>query len=87
MRKSQCVDVRGKEERLKFIEKLEANGYEIDTTPFDRNEIINGVLPIVVDFNNKKISMMGNVTTAAAAASCGIVMKQAEFEKILHLDL
>lgn len=83
MREQQFVDIRNKEERQKFIEKLETNGYEIDTTIFSRNDILCGIFPIVVNINNKKISMLGNVTTAAAAVSSGVLITKEEFEKLM----
>lgn len=86
MREQQFVDIGNKEERQKFIEKLETNGYEIDTTIFSKDDIICGIFPIVVNLNNKKISMLGNVTTAAAAVSSGVLITQAEFEKNINLN-
>ena len=86
MRERQCVNVQGKIERQKFIEMLESKGYTIDDTIFSRNKIICNIFPIIVDIKNKKISMMGNITTSAAAVSCGIVMSKKEFEILMNYD-
>ena len=48
------VDIRNKEERKDFIENLETKGYIIDKTFFNRDDIIGGIFPLVVDLTNKK---------------------------------
>ena len=83
MREEYYVDIRNKEERQKFIEELESNGYIIDNTIFSREDIICKVFPIIVDKNNKKISTMGNTTTAAGAASCGLLISKEECLKMI----
>ena len=74
MIEEQYVDIRNKEERKDFIENLETKGYKIDKIFFDRNNIINGIFPLIIDLTNKKINMMGNVTTSAAAISSGVLI-------------
>ena len=81
MREQQGVDIRNKEERQKFIDKLENKGYIVDETLFSRNDIISGIFPIIVDLKNKKISMMGNVTTSACAVQSKVLISQEEFWK------
>lgn len=70
------VDIRNKEERKDFIENLETKGYIIDKTFFNRNDIIGGIFPLVIDLTNKKINMMGNVTTSAVAVSSGVLINK-----------
>ena len=50
------VDIRNKEERKDFIENLETKGYIIDKTFFNKNDIIGGIFPLVIDLTNKKIN-------------------------------
>ena len=47
------VDIRNKEERKDFIENLETKGYIIDKTFFNRDDIIGGIFPLVVDLTSK----------------------------------
>ena len=77
------VDIRNKEERKDFIENLETKGYIIDKTFFNRDDIIGGIFPLVVDLTNKKINMIGNVTTSAAAVSSGVLISKEQFELLL----
>ena len=77
------VDIRNKEERKDFIENLETKGYIIDKTFFNRDDIIGGIFPLVVDLTNKKINMMENVTTSAAAVSSGVLISKEQFELLL----
>lgn len=86
MREQQGVDIRNKEERQKFIENLENKGYIVDETLFSRNDIISGIFPITVDLKNKKISMMGNVTTSACAVQSKVLISQEEFWESLSLQ-
>ena len=86
MREQQGVDIRNKEERQKFIEKLENKGYIVDETIFSRNYIISGIFPIIVNLKNKKISMMGNVTTSACAVQSKVLISQEEFWKSLSFQ-
>ena len=83
MIEQRCVDIRNKEERTEFIQTLEAQGYIIDETTFSRGDIISGIFPIVVNITNKKINMMGNVTTSAAAISSGLLISKEQFEQLL----
>lgn len=85
MKNQKYVDVRIKEERQKFIEKLEENGYIVDETLFNRNDIICGRFPIVVNLDDKKISMLGNVTTSACAFQSNVLVSQEEFLKSINL--
>lgn len=83
MIEEQYVDIRNKEERKDFIENLETKGYKIDKTFFDRNNIISGIFPLAIDLTNKKINMMGNVTTSAAAISSGVLISKEQFKLLL----
>ena len=83
MKEQYCVDIRKKEERIKLIETLEGKGYTVDTTSFNREDIICGIFPIVVNITNKKINMMGNVTISAAAIRRGVLIGKEEFEQLL----
>ena len=81
MKEQQGVDIRNKEERQKFIERLENKGYIVDETIFNKEDIISGIFPIIVDLKNKKISMMGNVTTSACAVQSKVLISPEEFWK------
>ena len=83
MKEEKYVDIRNKEERKDFIENLETKGYIIDKIFFNRDDIIGGIFPLVVDLTNKKINMMGNVTTSAAAVSSGVLISKEQFELLL----
>ena len=83
MIEEQYVDIRNKEERKDFIENLETKGYIIYKTFFNRNNIIGGIFPLVINLTNKKINMMGNVTTSAAAISSGVLISKEQFELLL----
>ena len=83
MKEEKYVDIRNKEERKDFIKNLEAKGYTIDKTCFNIEDIIDGIFPIAVNITEKKFHMMGNVTTAAAAASSGVLINREQFEILL----
>ena len=80
MREEKYVDIRNKEERKDFIKNLETKGYIIDEKYFKREDIIDGIFPIVVNITDKKIRMLGNVTTSAAAASSGVLINKEQFD-------
>lgn len=66
--------------RLELIDFLETKGYSLDPDePRSRQEIEMGTLPIVVDDAEKVYRMMGNVTSAAAAAGSNRVITVDEF--------
>jgi DNA polymerase III delta prime subunit len=66
------------EEREKLMEFLENEGFELDKDEFRSREVIlDEGLPISIDLEEKKYRMIGNVTCAAAAVTCG-VMKTAD---------
>ena len=66
------------ENRAEFVRKFEERGFKIGK-PFTKEEIINSKLPITLNYVTNEISRMGNVTCAAAAASCGAIVKEEEF--------
>ena len=73
------IDVK-KENREYFISSFEKKGFVIDKR-FSKKELIESVLPITLDFGTKEIGRMGNVTCAAAAASCVAIIKEEDFWK------
>lgn len=75
------IDVKS-ERRKDFIERFEEKGFSIDKR-FSKEEIIESVLPITLDFKTKEIGRIGNVTCAAAALSQGAIKKEDEFWKML----
>ncbi len=76
------IDVRDKEERIRIIDMLDKDGFVVNQNATrTKQEIIEAVLPLVVDIRNKSYDMMGNVTCAAAAVSCGALMKADDFCK------
>ncbi len=74
--KMAIIDVK-KERKKDFIEEFQQKGFSIDKR-FSKEEIIKSVLPITIDFKAKEIGGMGNVTCAAAEASCGAIIKEDE---------
>ena len=83
MKEEKYVDIRNKEERKDFIKNLETKGYIIDEKYFKREDIIDGIFPIVVNITDKKITMLGNVTTSAAATSSGVLINKEQFDLLL----
>ena len=67
--------------RQEILDFLEEQGYVKDETdPRTKEEMVESILPIVIDKAGKKYSMMGNITCAAAAVSSGVPMlSKAEF--------
>jgi len=69
--------------REEIIEFLEEKGFGMDPDEFrGRAAIIAGVLPITIDFAKKAYRMMGNVMSAAAAASSESLRTREEFYKL-----
>jgi len=69
-----------KEDRIKLIEFLEAEGFCcVENHSYSREKTIESRLPLVVDPNRKRISHMGNATCAAAAAQSGVIMSDKDF--------
>lgn len=83
MKEEKYVDIRNKEERKDFIKNLETKGYIINEKYFKREDIIDGIFPIVVNITDKKITMLGNVTTSAAATSSGVLINKEQFDLLL----
>ena len=67
--------------RRELLDYLEDQEYVKDETdPRTKEEMVESVLPLVIDKAGKKYSMMGNITCAAAAVSSGVPMlSKAEF--------
>ena len=62
--------------------KLEGQGFKIDGK-YLREDILNSVLPITLNFDTKGIGRMGNVTCAVVALSQGMIIKEKDFWKQL----
>lgn len=78
------VDERRPETRIEILDYIERKGYQIEEDESrTREEIVNGLLPLVIDTNTKTYRMMGNVTCAAAAVSSGHLIKKEMFYKII----
>ena len=76
----QFIDIRDKDERAGFIDMLEKEGFVIDKNAVrTKQEIIDSVLPLVVNLSKKSYDMIGNATCAAAAVSCGALMGAEDF--------
>ena len=74
------------EDRVKLIEYLESEGFScVEDHTYSRKDTIASRLPLVIDLDQKKIYRMGNVTTAAAAASTGIIMTDRDFYLLYSL--
>ena len=74
------------EDRIKFVEFLEEEGFScVENQSFSRQDTIESLLPLVVELNQKRIYRMGNVTTAAAAAGTGIIMTDRDFYLLYSL--
>lgn len=72
-----------KEDRIKLIEFLESRGFWcIEDNIRCRTDIVESVLPLVINLNEKNISCMGNTTCAAAAASQKIIINSALFYEL-----
>ena len=77
------VDVKAPN-REKFVRLLENKGLRV-REGFTREEIIQSIFPITLDFEKKEIGRVGNVTCTCAALSKGLVMKEEEFLKKVDL--
>ena len=76
-----------KEDRIRFIEFLEAEGFSCEESrSFSRQSTIDSDLPLVIDYAAKSIRHMGNVTCAAAAAGAGVIMSDRDFYLLYSLD-
>ena len=84
MSKEAIIDVK-KEKREHFISSFEKKGFEIDKR-FSKENLIESVLPITLDFSTKEIGRMGNVTCACIASKHRMIMQEDEFWKTLEID-
>ncbi len=76
-----------KEDRIRFIEFLEAEGFSCEESKsFSRQSTIDSKLPLVIDYRAKSIRHMGSVTCAAAAAGAGVIMSDRDFYLLYSLD-
>ena len=74
------------EDRMMLIEFLEKEGFTYaEDFSLDRSQIVDSGLPLIVELRLKQISRIGNVTCAAAAASCGIIMSDKDFYLLYSL--
>jgi len=68
--------------RIDLVEYLEAKGFTcVEDEIFNREDIINSGLPLVIDHKNKTIRRMGNITCAAAAVSSGVLTDENDVYK------
>ena len=74
--KSYCVRTFSYEDRARLVEFLETEGFSCDA---DRQDVLDSVLPLVIDMKKKRFFRIGNVTCAAAAASGGCIINDKEF--------
>ena len=71
--------------RQEILAFLEEHGYVKDEgDPRTKEEMVDSVLPFIIDKTKKKYRMMGNITCAAAAASSGTPMVSKE---IMYTEL
>ena len=72
--------------RVELVEFLEAQGFCIDeSTSLNRLDTVDSELPLSIDLKGKRFSRLGNVTSAAAAAGCGIIMSDMDFYLLYSL--
>ena len=70
------------EERASIVAFLTENGFTWET----EESIPDSRFPLIVSLKDKTVSVMGNVTCAAAAAGSGIVIGVREFCLLFSLD-
>ena len=70
------------EERASIVAFLTENGFTWET----EESIPDSRFPLIVSLKDKTVSLMGNVTCAAAAAGSGIVIGVREFCLLYSLD-
>ena len=70
------------EERASIVAFLTENGFTWET----EESIPDSRFPLIVSLKDKTVSLMGNVTCAAAAAGSGIVIGVREFCLLFSLD-
>ncbi len=69
-----------REERISLVKYLESEGFTcMDNNSYNRQDTIDSGLPIIADMRDRTISRCGNVTCAAAAAQCKLVISDKEF--------
>ena len=74
------------EDRCNLIEYLENEGFHcIEDSSNTRQETIESGFPLVIELGSKTIGRMGNVTSAAAAASGGVIMSDKDFYLLYSL--
>ena len=70
---------KGKREEL--LDFLEAEGFAYDPDT-DREDILESRLPVSLNLEEKYMSRMGSVTTAACAASAKLIINAEEFYEL-----
>ena len=76
------IDCRDKDKRLQLIEFLESKGYiVINDNVTNRELLIESKFPVLVNFEDKTITMYHTITSSAAAASSGILISIDDFYK------
>ena len=82
MDKQVFVKPTDKEQRIEFVEYLEAHGYNCEESKvLTRAVILESRFPIIVQVKDMTYSVLGNTTCAAGAASCNKIISVEEFLK------
>ena len=71
-----------KSNRGSFIKSFEDKGFKVEER-FSREDIVKSVLPITLDFDNKTIGRIGNVTCACVALKYGKIQKEEDIKKFI----
>ena len=67
--------------REKLINYLETKEFTYSGL-MDREDVLTSFLPVVADIKNGIIRRMGNVTVAACAAQCNVLLSEREFYRV-----
>ena len=70
-----------KEKRAGLLDFLEAEGFTYDPDT-DREDVLESRFPISLNLEERRMSRMGSVTTAAGAASAKLIMNAEEFYEL-----
>ena len=83
---SLCVHPLTEEDRVKLIEFLESEGFScVEDHARSRQDIVESRLPLIIGLNQKTISCMGTITSAAIVAGDGIIMTDKDFYLLYSL--
>ena len=84
-KKSYCVRTYSHEDRVRLVEFLEAKGFSYDKDrALDRQDVLDSVLPLMINLKEKSYFRVGNITCAAILASNECIISDKQFYKLVE---